>query len=117
MFRKKSTEGKNYLELVPLRHYEHEVEADGNISVLVPRFTNKFLVKHLSPRLKSPYVKARFDEFGSNVWLNIDGEKNVHSISVILLNRFGEKIEPVNQRLTKFLTQLYTYNFIKFKDI
>ncbi len=117
MFKKKTVEEKNYLEIIPVRHYTHEIENNGFVSVLVPRFTNKYLIKYLSPRLKSPFVKAKLDEFGSQVWLEIDGEKNVQRISETLLQKFGEKIQPVNERLTKFLTQLYTYNFIKFKEI
>ena len=117
MFRKKSTLDTNYLEMVPVHHYTHEVEENGNVSVLVPRFTNNLLAKYLSPRLKSPYVKARLDEFGSQVWLEINGERNVQVISENLFKKFGEKIQPVTERLTKFLTQLYTYNFIKFKEI
>jgi len=117
LFRKKAAGERNYLEIVPLKQYTHEIEENGQVSVLVPRFTNKYLVKYLSPRLKSPFVKAKLDEFGSQVWLEIDGEKNVQSISENLLRKFGDRIQPVNERLTKFLTQLYTYSFIKFKEI
>jgi hypothetical protein len=117
LFKKKSEDGRNYLEIVPVWHYPHEEESDGKVSVLVPRFTNKYLVKHLAPRLRSPYVKAKLDEFGSQVWLEINGENNVQIIAENLVKKFGDRIQPVHQRLTKFLTQLYTYNFIKFKDI
>lgn len=107
----------NYLELTPKRIYNHEIEDSGKVSVLVPKFKNKFLVNVLMSRLKSPYIKAKLDDFGSLTWMEMDGTKNVQSISQSLTLKFGEKVQPVNERLTKFLTQLYQYNFITFKEI
>jgi hypothetical protein len=85
--------------------------------VLVPKFKNKFLVSYLAPRLKSPFIKAKLDDFGSLTWIEMDGTKKVNEISQSLTNKFGDKVQPVNERLTKFLTQLYQYNFITFKEI
>ena len=107
----------NYLELTPKRIYEHEIEPSGKVSVLVPKFRNKFLVSVFMKRLKSPYIKAKLDEFGSLTWIEMDGSKKVIDISKILTDKFGDKVQPVNERLTKFLTQLYKYNFITFKEI
>jgi hypothetical protein len=115
--KKKELVNVNYLELTPTCLYEHVLEGNGNVSVLIPRFTNKILVRILSPRLKSPFVKAKFDEFGSHVWLEIDGNKKVSDISAALRQKFGERIEPVEERLTKFLTQLYNYKFVSFNEI
>lgn len=115
--KKKINSSINYLELTPKRAYAHEVESSGNVSVLVPKFKNKFLVNFLAPRLKAPYIKAKLDDFGSLTWIEMDGTKNVQSISQSLTNKFGEKVQPVNERLTKFLTQLYQYNFITFNEI
>jgi hypothetical protein len=107
----------NYLELTPGRLFDHIMEENGKVSVLIPRFTNKILIKTISPMLKSPFVKTMFDEFGSQVWLEIDGKKKVLDISTSLKQKFGERIEPVEERLTKFLTQLYNYKFVSFNEI
>src|SRR5664279_1007068 len=107
--KKKELSDINYLELTPGRLFDHVMEENGKVSVLIPRFTNKILVKTLVPMLKSPFVKTMFDEFGSQVWLEIDGKKNVLDISTSLRLKFGDRIEPVEERLTKFLTQLYNY--------
>lgn len=115
--KKKINSSINYLELTPKRVYEHEVESSGKVSILVPKFKNKFLVHFLVPRLKSPHIKANLDDFGSLTWIEMDGSKNVQSISQSLTVKFGEKVQPVNERLTKFLTQLYQYNFITFNEI
>jgi hypothetical protein len=115
--KKKDLYDINYLELTPNRLFEHVVEENGKVSVLIPRFTNKILVKTVTPMLKSPFVKAKFDEFGSQVWLEIDGKQKVLDISKRLREKFGEKIEPVGERLTKFLTQLYSYKFVSFNEL
>jgi hypothetical protein len=115
--KKKKLEGLNYLELTPYHLYEGETEQSGFVSVLIPRFTNKALVRYLSPRLKNPHVKAKLDEFGSEVWILIDGQKNVEQIAKALKQKFGERVDPVHERLTKFLTQMYNYSFISFKEI
>jgi hypothetical protein len=114
--KKKELSNINYLELTPGRLFEHIIEENGKVSVLIPRFTNFLLVKTLAPMLKSPFVKTKFDEFGSQVWLEIDGKKKVVDISSSLREKFGEKIEPVEERLTKFLTQLYNYKFVSFNE-
>lgn len=115
--KKKINSSINYLELTPKRVYNYEVESSGKISVLVPKFKNKLLVNFLAPRLKAPYIKAKLDDFGSLTWIEMDGTKNVESISQLLTDKFGDKVQPVNERLTKFLTQLYQYNFITFNEI
>jgi len=115
--KKKDLSDINYLELTPHHLYDHVIEENGKVSVLIPRFTNKVLVKTLSPMLKSPFVKTKFDEFGSQVWLEIDGKKKVLDISANLKQKFGERIEPVEERLTRFLTQLYNYKFVSFNEI
>ena len=105
-FRKKLETTINYLELTPVRNYDHVVEDTGLISVLVPKFDIKWLDKIMSKIIKSRFFKAKLDEFGTATWLEMDGTNSVQSISDHLQKKFGEKINPVNERLTKFLSEL-----------
>src|SRR5665811_1134104 len=91
--KKKINSSINYLELTPKRSYDHELEDTGKVSVLVPKFKNKFLVNYLAPRLRSQYIKAKLDDFGSLTWIEMDGTKNVQSISQALTDKFGEKVQ------------------------
>lgn len=117
MFKKKNNAlDMNYLELTPIRIYEHIEKPGGLVDVLVPKFKNKLLIR-LSSRIKDPYIKANLDEFGSETWRLLDGINKVQKIAVILTDKFGESVQPVNERLTKFLTQLYTYGFISFNEL
>ena len=116
-FRKKIDTSINYLELTPVRNYDHVIEETGLVSVFVPKFDIKWIDTIMSRIVKSRFFKAKLDEFGTATWLEMDGNKSVQLISSHLSQKFGEKITPVDERLTKFLTELYKYNFITFKEL
>ena len=116
-FRKKIDTSINYLELTPVRNYDHVIEENGLVSVFVPKFDIKWIDTIMSRIVKSRFFKAKLDEFGTATWLEMDGYKSVQLISSHLSQKFGEKINPVDERLTKFLTELYKYKFITFKEL
>jgi len=105
----------NLYDLIPQRNFEYEINRENLVNILVPKFSNKFLVQNLLPRLKAPYIKIKLDEIGSAVWLEIDGQKNVGEIARQLEERFGERIQPIEERLAKFFAQLNSNKFITFK--
>jgi len=107
----------NYLELTPYRKHEHEIKEDGNVNVLVPRYTDFILGKLLQPRLKNKFIRANLDEFGTATWLTIDSNTKVSDIAIKLENKYGAEIQPVIPRLTTYLTQLYNAGFISFSEL
>lgn len=107
----------NYLDLTPDANYESERNEKGLIDVLAPRFKNNFAKKYILPKMRDPYIRANLDEFGSETWALIDGKRTVRDISFELLRKFGDKIEPVNERLTTFLSQLFKFGFITFNEL
>ena len=115
--RRKKSDSLNLMEMIPYRIYSHETSENGKVSVLVPRFHNKILAKIFNARLRDPFVRVNFDEFGSSAWLEINGQINVYTISQNLLQKHGEKIQPVFERVSKFLNQLYVYKFINFNEM
>jgi hypothetical protein len=118
LFRNKTNKGMNFLEMTPRRVHQHELTAnDGLVNVLVPKFSGKVLGRFIQPRLRDKYIKANLDRFGTSVWLKLEDDKNVRQIADALTAEFGDSIQPVNQRLTKFLQQLYNAGFITFKEI
>ena len=116
LFSKRKFKGLNYLELTPFSFVGYEPAQDGEIRLLIPRFKNDFFLKFLSKR-KSPYIRANLDKFGSAVWLMIDGKNRVCDIAESLTEKFGDEIQPVHDRLTLFLTQLYRNGFISFNEL
>ena len=115
LFKKKEVANINYLELIPFQIKEFE-EKEGIINILIPKFKNQFMLS-LIPQHKSKVFRIKLDELGSAVWSSIDGKKKVTAIIEELSERFGEKIQPAEQRITKFLTQLFQSNFINFKQL
>ena len=115
--KKKSDSEYNYLELVPVRNYEHKINDDGKIDVLVPRFTDKFFGRFLQPKLKNPYIRANLDETGTKVWSLIDGKKDVRIIIDETKEHFGNDLESPDERVILFLKNLYRNGFIKFYQI
>jgi hypothetical protein len=67
--------------------------------------------------MKSPYIKANLDELGSAVWGKIDGNNKVKDIANSLKHIYGDDVEQIQDRLTRYLTQLYNAGFISFKEL
>ncbi len=107
----------NHLMLTPVRFVGEEVDQNNFVALLIPKFTNNFAKKYFQPRSKSPFIKLKLDELGSASWLAINGEKKVSEIADELEKKFGEKIHPVEERLTKFLSLLYNHKLILYKEI
>ena len=115
--RKKILKNANYLDLRPIRNYSEEISDDNLVTILIPRFKSQFAAKYILPKMKGKYFKLKLDEIGSAAWLMINGKSNVAEIMKDLDAKFGEKIQPVDERLIKFLTQLYQQRLITFEEI
>lgn len=113
MFKKKTN--VNYLELTPIHNHEFTTENEL-VKVLIPKFKSEFMQKFI-PRHKSKHITINLDELGTAVWNKIDGNNKVGNIVSELSEEYGDKIQPANERVTKFLTQMYQYKFILFKEI
>lgn len=105
----------NLLELTPVREKDFRIE-NGRVTIFFPKFKNKFM-QNLIPRYKPRDINIHFDELGSEVWLAIDGGKKVINIINELDEKIGEKIQPSQDRISKFISQLYHHRFIYFKEL
>lgn len=101
----------NLLDYYPQHKVDWE-ENNGVVVLLLPKFTNRFLVRYILPRLNQKNFKIKLDEFGSWVWKEIDGEKSVLQIAEGLSKKFGDRVEPVYDRLGMFIKQLVSRHFI-----
>lgn len=115
--RKKILKSANTLDLTPQRIYSEQKNDDGLITVIIPKFKNKIAVKLVSPRLKSDHFKIKLDKFGSAVWENINGNAKVEKIIKDVKKKFGDELEQEEERITKFIFQLYSQGFISFKEL
>jgi len=120
MGRRKKKEPKpeiNLLDLVPERRLPHEVAEENLVVVFAPRFRGRLTRRWLEPLLRRPPVRVKFDEVGSAIWLACDGRTAVREIAQGLQARFGEKVEPLHDRLALFLRQLEGAGFLRFANM
>ena len=85
----------------------YKVDDNGIVTVLEKQDHNiqKFFRKL---RFKIPlYKEITFDEISSEVFTQIDGIKTVKEIGEYLEVKFGEKINPLYERLLTFLNHIY----------
>jgi hypothetical protein len=101
----KPAEGMSWGELRPQRACAFE-EEDEQVVLLRPRFGRGRLGRWVERRLGSRPLRLRLDEVGSFVWRRCDGARRVSVLSEELREEFGERIEPVEERLVLFLTGL-----------
>ena len=106
----------NYLDLIPNTILGHQIEENGQVTLLYPRFSNKIWRSLISQKAKQSHIYLHLDDFGSKTWLLIDGKRNVAAICDELVLTFGDKIQPVAERTTTFLTQLLRQKYIKLSD-
>lgn len=107
----------NLLGLFPVRNIGWEKNPEGLVVLLKPKFKHPIFQKHIIPRLKNPHYKIRLDDVGSCVWESCSGELTVKELGEILQVRFGEKVEPLYDRLAIFLKSLERSRFITFKGL
>ncbi|NLK21184.1 MAG: PqqD family protein [Epulopiscium sp.] len=60
-------------------------------------------------------TNVELEEFGSFIWQQCDGIKTIYDISQNLEDKFGERVNPVLERLLVYMKSLKDNNFITLK--
>ena len=91
--------------------YTWDADKKGRVTVHV---VNKGFYNWIAQKVfKRPRIShIVLDEYGSFVWRQMDGTRNVHEISKLVSAQFGKEAEPVVQRLVKYIQILYQNKFI-----
>lgn len=115
MFKKKAATRPeiNLLELIPAHNIAWERDEEGFILILKPKYQNPILAKLLLPRMKRPYFRIRLDAVGSSFWEYCDARRTVKEIADLQHAKFGAEIEPLYDRIAKFLATLERNRFIR----
>jgi len=103
----------NLLDLRPRRLVDHEMDGEGHVVILVPKYRGRLMGRLVQPRLRKPFFRITLDEVGSFVWGLCDGLTRVESIAESLRERFGESVEPAENRLADFIRDLRRNRFIE----
>jgi hypothetical protein len=120
MFRKKDDSEKkaqdNFLLFVP--HVKNVKWEDRKEGVYLIFYHNHPIQKLANWLVKKPNKSdLKLDKLGSTVWRSIDGKKNIFEIGEIVRKEFGEKCEPLYDRLIMFLRYLNRRGWIYFENV
>ncbi len=113
----KKQKAENYLDYVPKHNelFPYRVKENGRVEVKV---TNRGVFNRIAQILfKRPkYSYIELDEFGTFVWQQINGERTIYDICMLIKEKFGEKAEPLFERATQFFQTLRRNSFIVYEN-
>lgn len=114
MRKNKNTVSGNYLDYVPVYNekYVSEINESGEVTIFIENtgLFNKIAQKLLK---KPKTTQIHLDEMGNFIWPLINGERSIMDISKLVHEEFGEKAEPLYNRLVQYIRNLESYEFIK----
>lgn len=112
------TDGPNLLDLTPRREVAWEQGEDGSVTLVRER-----------PRVRSPRSlgrwvsfmmappRIRLDDVGSYTWLRMDGATDVRELAEMVRTEFGDRVEPVGQRLGQLVRVLRRERFVSYAEL
>lgn len=112
---KKNT-SENYLDKIPVHQDGLDWNIDENGEVTLEIENKGIFNKIAQAILKKPKVSfIHLDEMGNFIWPLIDGDTSIHQLGVLVKEHFGDKAEPLYERLIKYFQILENYKFISWK--
>lgn len=104
---------KNFLDKKPTIKPGLAWQKDQDGTVVIQQentgFTNRlFQLLFHKPKISHIHL----DETGSFIWPLIDGEHDVFLIGEAVKSRFGDKAEPIYERLIQYLNTLEANGFV-----
>ena len=108
--KKNETVSANYLEYVPAhkRDIKYDISGDKKVTLLQE---NAGLFNWIAQKLfKKPRIsQIHLDEMGNFIWPLIDGKRNLIEISELVHEEFGDKADPLYNRLVQYIKTLEAY--------
>ena len=81
------------------------------VDMVRKRILDKLAKKlYVSPRVSN----VKLNRFGSFVWKQMDGNRNIIAIGALVRAEFGDQAEPLYERLAKFVKMLRDNRFVIF---
>ena len=104
---------ENFLKKIPV-HKEGLAWSQDENALVTLKMQNRGIANRLAQiLLKKPKVSfIHLDEFGSFVWTSIDGKRDIIAIGELVRERFGDKAEPLYERLSQYIKTLQTNGFV-----
>lgn len=107
-------ESANYLEFIPVPKNGLKFEiVDGKVTIMQE---NKGIFNFIAQKLfKKPRIsQIHLDEMGNFIWPLMDGKKDIYAIAELIKEEFGEKAEPLYNRVVQYFKTLVSYGFVEY---
>ena len=104
---------ENYLEKIPCHNPRIKWGKDDK-GLVTLEMENRGFANFLAQKLlKKPRISfIHLEEFGSFIWTVIDGKQDIIAIGKLVKEKFGDKAEPLYERLAGYIKTLLTNGFI-----
>ena len=99
------TSGLDFAQVRPRRLLEW-CEEDDRCVLLRPRFGTTRVARWVARLGTDPHYRIRLDEVGTLVWKACDGHTSLADIVGRMRERFGDRVEPADQRLSQFIRKM-----------
>ena len=111
--KKKKEKKENYLDNV-FSHaaaIEWDCDEKGNVTLIVE---NKGFFNRIAQKLikKPEKTRVHLDKIGSFIWMRFDGTRSVYEIAMEVKREFGQKADPLYDRLLTYMEMLREQGFI-----
>ena len=81
-------------------------EEDGRCVLLRPRLGTTRVARWVTRLAGDPHYRIKLDDVGTLVWKACDGRTSLADIVGQMRERFGEQVEPADQRLSQFMRKM-----------
>lgn len=111
---KKDTVPGNYLDYIPEPDdtCRYKISEEGRVTIFVE---NRGVFHWIAQRLfhRPRISQIHLDEMGNFIWPLMDGKRTIQDIALLVKEEFGEKAEPLYNRLVQYMRNLESYGFVK----
>ncbi len=90
----------------PHRRLDWRELDDGRCVVLRPQLGESRIGRWLASKLGDPCYRIRLDDVGTFIWKACDGETPLTEIAGRLRSQFGDRVEPAEERLARFVQSM-----------
>lgn len=106
----------NYLDFIPVpaKGLKYDV-IDGKVTIYQE---NVGIFNRIAQVVfKKPAVsQIHLDEMGNFIWPHINGENSIMDIASLIKEEFGEKAEPLYNRVVQYFKTLVSYGFVEYTN-
>ena len=105
---------KDYFEKYPFLNKNISYDSINGELCIENKGIYNFIVQKLFKKPRFSHIQL--DELGNHVFSLIDGKNTLYDIGKSMKDKFGNKAEPVNERLIFYFKVLENYGFIEWKN-